>query len=125
MAKAKKKDLKAIEEKLLARQAELEQQRSELERQSLGLPQSDTSGEQSWDDEADSGTATFERERDLSLAENIRDLLDKVERALAKVKDGTYGQCETCGKNIEAARLKALQYANTCIDCARKESSHR
>ncbi len=125
MAKAKK-DLKAVEQVLLARKAELEQQRTELERQSLGIPQSEVTGEQAWDDEyADSGTATFERERDLSLAENIRDLLDKVELALEKVKEGTYGECESCRKPIEAARLKALPYANLCIDCARKESSHR
>jgi len=125
VAKAKK-DLKAVEKLLLERKTELEQQKSELERQSLGLPQSEVSGEQAWDDgSADSGTATFERERDLSLAENIRDLLDKVELALEKVKGGTYGQCESCRKPVEAARLKALPYANLCIGCARKESGHR
>ena len=64
---------------------------------------------------ADAGSATFERERDLSLVNNLRDLIDRIDKALAKVEDGTYGLCDRCGKPIEKLRLKALPYANLCI----------
>ena len=96
--------------------AELEAQLAELEESSFASPQSDISGEVAFDEEyADSGTATFERERDLSLENNIRDLLKKIDRALERMDDGTFGICERCGKPIEKARLKALPYANLCI----------
>lgn len=120
-----KRDLKELEKKLLAERDELMRQMSELERQSLGMSQSEQTGEASFDDEyADAGTATFERERDFSLAQNIKDILDKVEHALKKVRDGSYGTCESCGKVIEAARLKALPYANLCITCKKREEGH-
>lgn len=123
---ATKRDLKAVEQKLLAHRQELAQQMSELERQSLGLPQSEASGETAFDDEyADSGTATFERERDFSLQENLRDLIEQVDHALERVRDGSYGTCESCKKTIEAARLKALPYASLCIDCKKREEARR
>jgi len=103
--------------------AELEAQLAELEESSFASPQSDISGEVAFDEEyADSGTATFERERDLSLENNIRDLLDKIGKALARMDNGTYGICERCGKPIEKARLKALPYANLCIKDKQAES---
>ena len=64
---------------------------------------------------ADAGTATFERERDLSLVNNLRDLMERIDKALAKIEDGTYGLCDRCGKPIEKARIKALPYANLCL----------
>ena len=72
--------------------------------------------EMAFDEEyADAGSATFERERDLSLVNNLRDLIDRIDKALAKMEDGTYGLCDRCGKPIEKLRLKALPYANLCI----------
>ena len=62
------------------------------------------SGDVGLDDEsADAGTATFEREKDLSIENNVRDLLQKIERALKRIDDGTYGTCDRCGKPIEKA----------------------
>jgi DnaK suppressor protein len=112
------KELKAVKEKLEAKRDELLQQLGDLERaqeaqaQMAELP----------DEFGDSGQATLEREQDLSVAENHRDLLDKVERALSMVADKTYGTCEKCGKPIEAARIKALPYATLCIEDARREA---
>jgi RNA polymerase-binding protein DksA len=77
------------------------------------------------EDFADAGTATFDRERDLSIRNNIRDLIDQVERALEHIADGTYGTCERCGKYIDAARLKALPHALMCLDCKRREERIR
>jgi DnaK suppressor protein len=95
---------------------ELASQLNEIETSTFSQAQSELSGEMAFDDEyADAGTATFERERDLSLENNVRDLLQKIEKALTRMDEGTYGTCERCGKPIEKARLKALPYANLCI----------
>lgn len=60
----------------------------------------------------------FEYEKELSLERNTVDLLHKVERALARVANGSYGICESCGKPIPVARLEVLPYAVTCVTCA-------
>jgi len=74
------------------------------------------------DESADAGSATFEREKDLSIEQNVRDLLDKIERALKRMDEGTYGVCEICGKPIEKARIKALPYVDLCIKDAQAQS---
>ena len=85
--------------------------------------QSELSGDVGLDDEsADAGTATFEREKDLSIENNVRDLLAKIDRALARIDDGSYGTCERCGKPIEKARIKALPYVDLCIKDAQARS---
>jgi DnaK suppressor protein len=72
-------------------------------------------------DEADAGTMTFEREHELSLANNSRDLLVQVERALARVDEGTYGYCENCGNAIPKARLQAFPKMTLCVTCKQRE----
>jgi DnaK suppressor protein len=110
------KEVKELKEKLLAERKDLQAQLDELEELSFGSNQSDISGEMGFDEEyADAGTATFERERDLSLVNNLRDLMERIDKALAKIEEGTYGLCDRCGKPIEKLRLKALPYANLCI----------
>jgi DnaK suppressor protein len=111
-----KKEIQELKQQLLDERAKLDLQYKELEESTFGSNQSDLSGEMSFDEEyADAGTATFERERDLSLVNNLRDLIDRIDKALAKIDDGTYGLCDRCGKPIEKLRLKALPYANLCI----------
>jgi RNA polymerase-binding transcription factor len=111
-----KSELNELRKRLQAEREELQRQATEIEESSLGTSQSELTGEVSFDEEyADAGTATFERERDLSLTNNIRDLTDKVDRALERITEGTYGLCERCGKPIEKARIKALPYATLCI----------
>jgi DnaK suppressor protein len=109
-------ELKDFRQALLHEREELEAQLRELEESSFSTGQSELTGEVAFDEEyADAGTATFERERDLSIENNSRDLLGKIEKALARMDEGTYGLCERCGRPIEKARLKALPYANLCI----------
>jgi DnaK suppressor protein len=109
-------ELADLRRRLEEEREELRRQAAEIEESSLGTPQSELTGEVSFDEEyADAGTATFERERDLSLSNNIKDLGDKIERALERIDEGTYGLCERCGKPIEKARIKALPYASLCI----------
>lgn len=67
---------------------------------------------------ADSGQATEERARVLSLIQGVRQGLAEVERAIAKVESGTgYGVCERCGEPIAPERLEALPWARLCIRC--------
>jgi DnaK suppressor protein len=111
-----KKEIEELKTALLDERAKLDAQYQELEESSFSTNQSDLTGEMSFDEEyADAGTATFERERDLSLVNNLRDLIDRIDKALGKIQDGTYGLCDRCGKPIEKLRLKALPYANLCI----------
>jgi RNA polymerase-binding protein DksA len=118
-----KKELDELRQRLEAERAELQVQLTTIEETSFATSQSDISGEVSFDEEnADAGTFTFERERDLSIENNVRDLMGKIDRALARMVDGTYGICSRCGKPIEKARLNALPYADLCIKDAQAQS---
>jgi DnaK suppressor protein len=111
-----KKELDDLRKRLQDERAELQRQAREIEESSFRTPQSELTGEVSFDEEyADAGTATFERERDLSLTNNIKDLIEKIDHALERIDQGSYGLCERCGRPIEKARIKALPYATLCI----------
>ncbi len=62
-------------------------------------------------------TETLELEKRLTLENRIRQELSTIEHALEKIKNGTYGTCDSCGKPIDPARLEALPQANQCMDC--------
>ncbi len=66
--------------------------------------------------QADMGTETFEREKDLSILEAIESELADVEHALRRLDEGTYGTCEACGRPIDDDRLQALPAARLCRD---------
>ncbi|GGD67102.1 TraR/DksA C4-type zinc finger protein [Paenibacillus nasutitermitis] len=67
---------------------------------------------------ADLGTETFERGRDMAVDDSLQNRLDEVNEALARMKEGTYGQCKVCGQPIGYERLQALPAALTCIEDA-------
>jgi RNA polymerase-binding transcription factor DksA len=69
---------------------------------------------------ADSGQVTAERGEVDALAGTLRETLEEINEALAKLDAGTYGRCESCGGEIAAARLEAKPAARFCIDCASK-----
>ena len=118
-----KKELVELRQRLEAERAELQEQLTTIEETSFATSQSEISGEVSFDEEnADAGSFTFERERDLSIENNVRDLMGKIERALTRMDEGTYGICSRCGRPIEKARLKALPYADLCIKDAQAQS---
>ena len=118
-----KKELDDLRARLLTERQELQEQLTTLEENTFAASQSDMSGEVAFDDEtADAGTATFERERDLSIENNVRDLLSKIDRALQRMDANTYGLCDRCGKPIEKARIKALPYVDLCIKDAQAQS---
>lgn len=66
---------------------------------------------------ADVATDMYDREFNLGLASNDRELLQRVNMALKKIDDGSYGECAMCKEPITIARLKAIPYAQTCVKC--------
>jgi DnaK suppressor protein len=121
--KLTKKEVAELQARLVGERDELQAQLTTIEEDTFAVTQSDMSGDVGLDDEpADAGTTTYEREKDLSIENNVRDLLQKIERALRKVDAGTYGICERCGKPIEKARIKALPYVDLCIKDAQAQS---
>lgn len=91
----------------------------EAESVSAALQRS-TMGEGSGDD-ADAGSKTFEREHQMSIANNSRDLLTQVDRALGRIDAGTYGLCEVCSNPIAKARLQAFPRATLCVKDKKRE----
>jgi DnaK suppressor protein len=79
------------------------------------------SGEGAGDDQADSGTKTFEREHEMSLVINARDMVLQTERALERIDNKSYGNCEECGSPIGKARLQVFPRATLCMICKQKE----
>ena len=69
---------------------------------------------------ADSSQVTAERGEVEALAVKLRETLEEVERALGKLGEGGYGDCEDCGRPIDPARLEAKPAARYCINCAAK-----
>ena len=104
-----------ISQDLVRLQAELARIESEMDELI------EASGEGAGDDQADSGTKTFEREHEMSLVINARDLVLQTERALARIDNKTYGICEECGSAIGKARLQVFPRATLCMICKAKE----
>ena len=122
-AKLTTQEIGDLRTRLESEREELSAQLTTIEDQAFAATQSDISGDVGVDDEsADAGTATFEREKELSIEQNVRDLIQKIDRALKRIDDGTYGICERCGKPIEKARIKALPYVDLCIKDAQARS---
>ena len=113
--------------------AELAEVRAELEGEAAGLRREISQAEsqiaarlgdtvaEAGDDEADASSKLFEREHELALTHNSRELLEQTERALAGIEAGTYGVCESCGKPIGKARLLAFPRATLCVECKQRQ----
>jgi DnaK suppressor protein len=111
-----KKILDALVERRDELQAEYDQtltEITELQRERL----TDSAG----DDQADTGTKTFEREQEISLANNLLERITQVERAIERVGQGNYGWCEKCGNAIPVERLAAFPSATLCVSCKQLE----
>jgi DnaK suppressor protein len=69
---------------------------------------------------ADTATDTYDRELDEGMEEDAGRLLGRIDAALGRIEDGTYGTCEICGRQIDEERLEAIPHTTLCIDDARK-----
>src|ERR1700740_1501810 len=112
-------ELAKIRDELAREAAEL---RADIERAETDIASrlSDAVGD-AGDDQADVGAKTFEREHELALTHNARELLAQNERAIARIEAGTYGTCESCGEAIGKARLQAFPRATLCVTCKQRE----
>ena len=72
-------------------------------------------------DPADVGSANFERDAEMSLANNAREMLDQSRLALRHIELGTYGSCDNCGQPIGKGRLQAFPRATLCVSCKQRE----
>jgi DnaK suppressor protein len=113
--------------------AELKAMKSELEKDLVRLKQEladaisemddliSAAGVGAGDDQADAGTKTFEREHEMSLVYNARDMVLQTERALERIGNKTYGRCEECANPIGKSRLQVFPRATLCMVCKQKE----
>ncbi len=86
----------------------------------LAVSLADSSEESPYDQHmAEAAAFTQERQMDLTLEENARMSVARIDRALAKLDEGTYGACDSCTKAIGSARLRIAPDASLCIDCQR------
>ena len=112
-------ELARVHDQLAAEAAEL---RADIDKAESDIADrlSDAVGD-AGDDQADVGAKTYEREHELALAHNSRELLAQNQRALARIEAGTYGICESCGEAIGKARLQAFPRATLCVTCKQRE----
>jgi len=111
-------DLDRMKQLLLDERARLE---LELNRVGVSIKrsQADEMGElTTYDDhQADLGTSTFERAKDLTVHEALANLMKQVDSALLRIEKGVYGICDMCGSPISPERLEAIPYTSLCIAC--------
>ena len=98
--------------------AELNEVRKVLE-EDVGLLRDGSEG--AGRDPADVGSANFERDAEMSLANNAREMLDQSRLALRHIELGTYGSCDNCGQPIGKGRLQAFPRATLCVACKQRE----
>ena len=105
----------------------LEERRDELQSEydttlaEIAELQKERVGDSAGDDTADAGTKTFEREQEITLANNLLERITQVERAIDRLEDGHYGWCEKCGNAIPVERLAAFPSATLCVTCKQLE----
>jgi RNA polymerase-binding protein DksA len=78
-------------------------------------------GDGAGDDQADTGAKAFERDQEMTLLANARDMLFQTRQALVRIDAGTYGTCENCGGPIGKARLQAFPRATLCVTCKQRQ----
>ena len=102
----------------------LEEERTRLQRIREGIQReqddaiADAGGELSSVDQhpGDSGTETFEMEKNVSLREQVEDELTEIEAAFQRLERGTYGTCQVCGRPIGEERLEAMPATRFCVE---------
>jgi DnaK suppressor protein len=72
---------------------------------------------------ADYGSEVFEQEKEMGLRADFEALIERIDAALERIDEGTYGICLNCGRPIDAERLQALPYVEYDIECAERLST--
>jgi DnaK suppressor protein len=109
-----KKKLEQFKKRLEDRQQEL--RRTVSSRQQDGRNQ----GEDIAQDIADRAASSYNKEFLFTQSTNERQMLGMVDSALARIREGSYGECISCGNEINAKRLEAVPWTRYCIECQDK-----
>jgi DnaK suppressor protein len=109
-----KKKLEAFKKRLETRQHELRRMVSRTEQDGR------TVDEDSAQDIADRAASSYTKEFLFHQSNNDRQLLQMVENALSRIREGSFGECISCGKEINAKRLEAVPWTRHCIECQEK-----
>jgi DnaK suppressor protein len=96
----------------------LEQERDRLQAQLAEMSINTEGGLGYGTHQADDASMAFEQAKELAVRQNAERLLYKVERALTRIDEGSYGICRGCGAPIDPARLRAIPYSRYCMACA-------
>lgn len=112
-------ELKEVRSELEDDITRLEQEIETSEAEIVGLLRDGSEG--AGRDPADVGSANFERDHGLSLANNAREMLDQSRLALRHIELGTYGRCDNCGQAVGKGRLQAFPRATLCVSCKQRE----
>ena len=114
-----KKDLKLFKELLLKKKTELAKGIDHIANDALKTSQRESAGDLSAYSlhMADMATDNYDREFSLGLADNEQKILNRINEALERIDEDTYGLCELCEKKISKIRLKAVPYAELCVPC--------
>jgi DnaK suppressor protein len=109
-----KKKLETFKKRLETRQQEL--------RRTVTRTQADgrTVDEDTAQDVADRAASSYNKEFLFSQSNNERQLLQMVEKALARIREGSFGECISCGREINPKRLEAVPWTRHCIECQEK-----
>ncbi len=112
-----KKKLEAFKKKLETRQQDLRRTVSRTEQDGR------TIDEDSTQDIADKAASSYTKEFLFAQSNNDRQLLQMVDGALLRIRDGSFGECIACGEEINAKRLDAVPWTRHCIECQEKLES--
>ena len=112
-------ELSSVRDQLVADVERLTGELVEVEGDLAGMIEN--SGEGAGNDQADVGSASFERDQEIVIVNNAREMLVQSQHALERIADGTYGQCENCGNAIGKNRLIAFPRATLCLSCKQRE----
>jgi len=115
-------DAKKYREALNAERERLTEQIRRIDDRTAGRDRLDSqvSAEDFDEPGGDAASDTLERSQAMAIGENFRDMLAHVDHALEKMTKGSYGLCDSCGKNIAKARLDFLPWASMCADCRKR-----
>jgi DnaK suppressor protein len=109
-----KKKLEYFKKRLETKQEELRRMVSRIEQDGRAVD------EGSAQDVADRAASSYTKEFLFHQSNNDRQLLQMVESALSRMREGTFGECISCGKEINAKRLEAVPWTRHCIECQEK-----
>lgn len=100
---------------------QLEQMLQEIKEKGQSTIENMSDSFQQYADPADRASMESDQFFTLRLRDRERKLVKKINEALERIEDGTYGICEGCGEEISFPRLKARPVTTLCIDCKSKQ----